>query len=323
MRWHVPSLALIALLVGGCGTLAAAPAASVPHTGPSQATSAADRAPAAAGPMVVHYRGQVVILMYHGLGPKAHGDIITPAAFAAEISAMRHAGFEFVSLSQVAAFLAHRKSLPPNAVALTFDDGLASVYTYAYPILLHSRVPFACFLIGGRVGRDPADVSWRQVQDMERSGLATFGSHTMNSHGSVPVGPNATGPALVSRIYYASTGRMEAKAAFRARIRRDLASSATLISMETKRPVYWFAYPFGAYTPEVERLLEATGYHYAVTTWGWGTTIHARPLALPRINAGTPRTSGSSIVSTVLYIAGLTAHAPRLQPPPAEVPIWR
>lgn len=326
MRRHLLPLVCLAGALSGCGaglSGGAAPVGPVHRTHSGAHRRVFTRLDASLQSAQVHFRDQVVILMFHGLGRRAHGDIITPKGFAAELQAMRRAGLQFVSLSQVAQFLSGRAPLPPNAVAITFDDGLASVYTYAYPALERARVPFACFLVAGRVGRDPADLSWTEVQAMERSGLATFGSHTMASHGAVPTGPGRSGAALVSHIYYAATGSVESPAAFRKRVLRDLETSRTLISAEIRRPVHWFAYPFGAYDPAVEQLLQTAGYRYAVTTWGWGTTGFARPLALPRINVGTPRTNGGTIVGTVLYIARLTKGRPRLQPPATYDPVWR
>lgn len=324
-RYLLPSLCVAALL-GGCGAqptshavLAALSKGTKPIVRPSARTR---RKLAVTAPAHIYYQHQVVIMMYHGLSLNPAGDFISPQDFSSEIQAMRRAGLQFVTLGQVAAFLSGTGSLPPNAVALTFDDGLESVYTYAYPILQRNHVPFASFLIAGRIGRDPGDLSWGQIQAMAQSGLATFGSHTMNSHGSVPVGPGETGPALVSNIYDAATGHTETAAAYRTRILRDLTTSRTLISAETHQRVIWFAYPFGAYDPEVEQLMRMAGYRYAVTTMGWGTTSHARPLALPRINAGTPNYTGRTIVSTVLNIASDTAHDPTWQPPAAKVPIW-
>lgn len=321
-RYLLPSLC-IAVLLGGCGAQSTRHGALAASSKGAQTiarpSAGAPRQSPVAAPIHIYYQHQVVILMYHGLSLKPGGDFISPQDFASEIQAMHVAGLQFVTLGQVAAFLSGTGSLPPNAVALTFDDGLESVYTYAYPILQRSHVPFASFLIAGRVGRDPADLSWGQIQVMAQSGLATFGSHTMNSHGSIPVGPGETGPALVSRIYDAATGRTETPAAYRTRILRDLTTSRTLISAETHQRVIWFAYPFGSYDPGVEQLMRTAGYRYAVTTMGWGTTSYARPLALPRINAGTPNYTGRTIVSTVRYIASDTAHDPTWQPPGKSV----
>lgn len=325
MRAVLPALLGLAVLAAGCGSAPkAAPARASHHAvdlgrqkyrvpGPAAVSEAAP----------VHYRGEVVILMYHGLGPVAHGDIITPKAFAGEIAALQQQGFNFVSLAQVAAFLAGSGTLPPNAVALTFDDGLESVYTYAYPVLNAHKAPFATFLIVNRVSRFPGDLSWAQVKGMEQSGLITVGSHTLASHGTVPTGPGRAGPALTSLIYDPRTGRTETQAQFTARVSADLLHARQILQVETGQPILWFAYPFGSYDQAVERILRSEGYRYAVLAeWGWGVTRSALPLELPRVNTGTPKTTPENIVSTVEYVAALTAKDPTATPPPAYVPSW-
>lgn len=279
-------------------------------------------AKAAVAPARVYYRNMVVVLMYHGLGPKAHGDYVTPGMFSGEMAALQKAGFSFVSLSQVAAFL-QGGSLPPNAVALTFDDGLESVYTYAYPVLLKDRIPFAGFLIAGRVGRYTGTLSWAQVKAMVKSGLFTVGSHTLSSHDAVPTGPRQTGPALVAHIYNPQTRTTETDDQFRSRVEADLSKSRNVLQLESGQNVQWFAYPFGAYDPEVEQLLSSAGYRFALLArWGWAVTRDARPLTLPRINAGTANNTPQNIASTVEYVASLASRKPSALPPASYTPSW-
>ena len=323
MRRIIPAALALAILVAGCGST---PRSAAPHLTRQKASTRHVNAPvamaAAASQEPVHYRRQVVILMYHGLAPVAHGDYITPRTFAAEIATLHGQGFNFVSLGQVAQFL-DGGSIPPNAVAVTFDDGLESVYTYAYPALAAHKVPFATFLVVNRIGRFPGDLSWAQVKAMEGSGLLTVGSHTLASHGTVPTGPGTTGPALTSLIYNPVTGQRETEAQFVARIGADLSHARQILQAETGQQVLWFAYPFGSYNQTVERVLRREGYRYAVLAeWGWGVTQHALPLELPRINSGTPKTSPVNIASTIEYVASLTSHDPGAQPPPAYVPSW-
>ncbi len=325
MRAILPAAVALAVLLSGCGSQ---PQAAPSHgSRPKTVPVAAKVRPApvktmAAAAGTVYYQRQVVVLMYHGLSPVAHGDYITPKSFAGEMAALQAKGFHFVSLPQVASFLAGG-TLPPNAVAVTFDDGLESVYTYAYPTLSEYKVPFATFLIVNRIGRFPGDLSWAQVKAMEQSGLLTVGSHTLASHGTVPTGPGKTGPALTSLIYNPTTGQKETAAQYTARVSADLLHARQILQAETGQPVVWFAYPFGSYDQPVEHILTQEGYRYAVLAeWGWGVTSSALPLELPRINTGTPKTTPATIASTVRYIASLTAHEPKAVPPPSYVPIW-
>ncbi len=316
--------AALAMGLGGCsaGAKASGAAAKAHPAARTRKSPPPTKTVAEAAPAHVYYRDQVIILMYHGIGPQAHGDIITLAAFAGEMKALQSAGFSFVSLAQVAAFL-HGGVLPPNAVCLTFDDGLESVYTYAFPVLKTDRIPFATFLIAGRVNNFTGDLSWAQVKAMVHSGLLTVGSHTFESHGAVASGKGTTGAALTTHIYDLSTGQTESDAHYRARVEGDLVRARSILQLETGQTVKWFAYPFGAYDPAVEQMLQQAGYQDAVTTWGWGTTVHARPLALPRENAGTPKNTPSTIADMVLYVAHLTSKDPTYQTPQEVVPNWR
>ncbi len=325
MRPSVPVAVALAALLAGCGGSSHAMPGHGARPKVPKASAKARKAPAKATAAVtatVRYRRQVVILMYHGIAPVAHGDFITPTAFAAEIRTLQAQGFHFVSLPQVASFLAGG-SLPTNAVAITFDDGLESVYTYAYPVLATEKVPFATFLIVSRIGRFPGDLSWAQVKAMEQSGLITIGSHTMASHGTVPTGYGKTGPALTSLIYNPATGEKETQAQYAARISSDLLHARQILRAETGQPVVWFAYPFGSYDQQVERILNEEGYRYAVLAeWGWGVTQAALPLEIPRINAGTPKTTPGNIASTLEYVASLTDKDPTAVPPASYVPSW-
>ncbi len=323
MRAVIAAAVALAVLLAGCGTEPhAAPAHRASPKPPPVAAKVRQAPIKTTAPSIVHYRGEVVILMYHGLSPVAHGDYITPKAFAAEIATLQAQGFNFVTLPQVAAFLSGG-SLPPNAVALTFDDGLESVYTYAYPVLSADKVPFATFLIVNRIGRFPGDLSWAQVKAMEQSGLLTVGSHTLASHGTVPTGPGKNGPALTSRIYNPVTGQVETTSQYTARVSVDLLHARQILEAETHQPILWFAYPFGSYNQPVEHILSQEGYRYAVLAeWGWGVTTSALPLELPRINTGTPKTTPGNIASTLEYVASLTSRDPTVVPPPSYVPTW-
>lgn len=78
--------------------------------------------------------------MFHNISPTTKGrGTITPAAFAADIRQLVRDGFQPVTAAQLAAFLRGKGEVPPNAVAVTFDDGYAGTYTYAFPVLRQYR----------------------------------------------------------------------------------------------------------------------------------------------------------------------------------------
>jgi len=69
----------------------------------------------------------------------------TPEEFAWQVAYLcRH--FEPVSCRQIADALDGRSSLPPNAVAITFDDGYADFMDHALPILQRAKAPATVFV---------------------------------------------------------------------------------------------------------------------------------------------------------------------------------
>lgn len=72
-------------------------------------------------------------------------------AFTEQMNYLKEAGYETLSLNQVAGYLNKNINLPGRAVALTFDDGLQSVYRYAYPLLKENGQRATLFVISSRI----------------------------------------------------------------------------------------------------------------------------------------------------------------------------
>jgi peptidoglycan/xylan/chitin deacetylase (PgdA/CDA1 family) len=70
---------------------------------------------------------------------------VTPAEFRAQLGALGRLG-EFVGAHDIAAAIDGGKSLPPRAIAITFDDGLAEQFTAAWPILQGMGIPAIFYL---------------------------------------------------------------------------------------------------------------------------------------------------------------------------------
>jgi peptidoglycan/xylan/chitin deacetylase (PgdA/CDA1 family) len=65
---------------------------------------------------------------------------VTPAEFRAQLDALGAVG-DFVGAADIVAALDNGKPLPPRAIAVTFDDGLAEQAEIAWPILREMRIP--------------------------------------------------------------------------------------------------------------------------------------------------------------------------------------
>jgi peptidoglycan/xylan/chitin deacetylase (PgdA/CDA1 family) len=80
------------------------------------------------------------ILTYHNF--QSSGE----EAFEQQCEHIRHA-YNPVTLEQVTAFVRDGKTLPPNSVALTVDDGYRDFYLHAYPVLRRHQIPATVFLM--------------------------------------------------------------------------------------------------------------------------------------------------------------------------------
>lgn len=160
-------------------------------------------------------------------------------------------------------------TLPPRAVALTFDDGYASVVDTAWPILKERGLPATLFVVtAGLVG--PMRFRWDAAEpDPARLRLATadeladaagqgldLGSHTV-THPWLPT----LDPLMLEH---------------------ELGESRSRLGDLLGRPVTSLAYPTGGWSPVVRDAAERAGYTIGVTVDRGLNTARTHPLELRR-----------------------------------------
>lgn len=153
------------------------------------------------------------------------------------------AHWHWVSLPRLAAAAEGQASrLPPYPAVLTFDDGYRDILTSALPDLCVQRIPFTVFLTTGWVGSTPR---YLQPEDLARIAeeagpLVTWGAHGMTHRRLTDLPP------------------AEAEA--------EIIQSRQIIEQWLRQPALWFAYPDGAFSPELRRKLQALGFEGACAT---------------------------------------------------------
>ena len=89
------------------------------------------------------------ILTFHSIDHSGSAISVAPAAFRAQIEWLVAGGVRVVSLRELV-------ELPDraSAVALTFDDGIATICSAAEPVLAQHGMSATVFVVTGRVGHD-------------------------------------------------------------------------------------------------------------------------------------------------------------------------
>jgi biofilm PGA synthesis lipoprotein PgaB len=184
-----------------------------------------------------------VIFMYHHVANGTPASTsIAPEVFAEQMSFLEREGFEVVPLIDLLEALADGRALPPDSVAITFDDGYRSVLTEALPLLESRGWPFTVF-----VNTDAIDagyggyLSWDELRTLAQRG-ASIGNHSVShSH-------------LVRRL------EGETAAGWRRRVADEVEAATARLETEVGAALIpAFAYPYGEYTAEIKTIVEAAG----------------------------------------------------------------
>lgn len=117
------------------------------------------------GRMMRHrHRRDILILMYHGVvdddAPFERWTHLAASEFAWQMEWLR-GQYRILPLQQVLAAMRTGKPLPDNTAVVTFDDGLRSIHSRAFPILRRQRIPATVFLTTAFIGTDQMPTSSR------------------------------------------------------------------------------------------------------------------------------------------------------------------
>jgi peptidoglycan/xylan/chitin deacetylase (PgdA/CDA1 family) len=227
----------------------------------------------------------VPILMYHVIaappaGAPFPGLYVPPAEFAAQMRALKHAGWTAVTQDQVAAYWRKGVSLPRGKpIVLSFDNGYQSQYAQALPVLR-------------RLG-------WVGDENIQLTGLppSQGGLGDDEIRGLVAAGweLDTQGISHADLITLSSRELREQVAGARRTIRRRFGV-----------PVNWFCYPSGHYDANVIAEVKSAGFVGSTTVVpGWAHPGED-PYRLHRLRV----LGGTSAQGLLALIAGVREDPP-------------
>ncbi len=185
----------------------------------------------------------IPILMYHAVEAPPAGtalpELWVPAAsFAAEMDALRRAGYHAITMADATDYWEGRRRVPRKPIVLTFDDGFRSQVERAAPVLRRLGWRGVLYLEVAALHTPGSGISETDVRKLLDDGWE-LGAHTM------------THPDLTT----VDAGQL----------REEVAGSRAWLRRHFHRPVDAFCYPAGKHDDAVAAAVEAAGYRSATT----------------------------------------------------------
>ena len=193
-------------------------------------------------------------------------DNVPPELFKIHMGILASERYNVISLGVLAKAIETRQNIPPQTIAITFDDGYKNNYLNVFPILKDMGFCATFFPIVNAIGKqqpfehllwDAASrrhfqkhpesrlpLNWREVQEMAKYGME------IGSHG----------------LTHKSIGYLEIDSA-----RREIFESKEMLEDAISSRIRCFAYPFGSaiyndYNAHTTNILRDAGYEGACTT---------------------------------------------------------
>jgi peptidoglycan/xylan/chitin deacetylase (PgdA/CDA1 family) len=226
----------------------------------------------------------VPILMYHVIAPPPAGApfpglYVAPELFAAQMHALKRAGWTSVTLDELDAYWRRGVSLPPGKpIVISFDNGYQSQFTQALPVL--------------------RSLGWVGDENIQLTGLPP----SQGGLGDDEVrGLIAAGWELDTQgISHADLIALDANA-----LHEQVAGARATIQRRFHVPVNWFCYPSGHYDATVVAAVTAAGYKGSTTVVpGWAARGED-PYRLPRL-----RVLGGTSAQSLLAEIGAIRNDP-------------
>ncbi len=223
----------------------------------------------AASRRITRSRGLTLVGWHRVDGRRTSGLSTGVDDFKRHLDALESWGAAILPLDDAVAAL-DAGTLPDRAVALTFDDGYASVIETAWPLLQERNMPATSFIVSGAVSGPIRSFPW-DVDEPEpaRLRLSTADEILAASREGLDIGSHTISHPWLPRLDPTE-------------LKRELVDSRTALEDLLGRPVTSLAYPTGGWNAAVREAAGAAGYRIGITVDRGRNTARTPRLSLRR-----------------------------------------
>lgn len=208
------------------------------------------------------------IIMYHHISEDENmaGDyVITPQMFENDLKYLKDNGYKTITVRNLYAINDNQRKLDPKSIMITFDDGQESFYKYAFPLL--KKYGFtAVFSVIGKYTEMYSNindhnvkyshVTWKQIKEMDQSGIVEFGNHSYDMHTN-----NGVGRIGVTQ----KSGESDAN--YKTAIEDDIKAYNELFEKKVGYIPNIYTYPYGRFSKKTEQIIKENGFYAAFTCY--------------------------------------------------------
>jgi peptidoglycan/xylan/chitin deacetylase (PgdA/CDA1 family) len=184
---------------------------------------------------------KIPIIMYHDITAVKDVDWdVTPEELEKHFQKLQEGGYTPISMDRMVNHLRTGAQLPEKPVLLTFDDNYLGQYKYVFPLLKKYNYP-AVWSVHTRfvgTGGQKPKANWDQLREMQKSGLITIASHTVN--------------------------HLNLKDLSEKEIEKEVTESKKVLEKELGVSIDYFTYPEGDFTDISRDKLKKAGYKAAL-----------------------------------------------------------
>ncbi len=200
----------------------------------------------------------VPVLMYHRILERQEGD------FERQVCSLLESGYMPIGPDQLVGGL-NGTEMPEKPIIVTMDDGWASQYEIAFPVLQKYSFPATLFAITDYAGEhDKRFMPWKAIKEMSDFGI-TIGSRSASFPRNLVQGYKERGDAWLMQ---------------------ELADSKKAIEDITGKECYAFSYPNGSRDEHVVDAVKKSGYKCAFIPGGGSTQRKSGVFELNRVPMG-------------------------------------